>query len=251
MAGHDSSVMVCETGPGHDGSGMQEVEQDASQRGSAGHGLLQQPGGSLSSSAPAITLPTDHSSLAKHLKELDAKQDQLKTLLSRTRSLLFGFHQQCKTNPSSEVEGLKRFHEDRETQIQVELRACRRKKKAMQRANLTALRARSSFVRSTQPATSTLEDLLDQSILVNIFPLIAAYNGERARNIPQVCKHWRECFNATKMDWVKFAITRPISNCHALHRLLDGADHLVSLSLVFDEATPVHTADFEGISTSP
>lgn len=103
MAGHDSSVMVCETGPGHDGSGMQEVEQDASQRGSAGHGLLQQPGGSLSSSAPAITLPTDHSSLAKHLKELDAKQDQLKTLLSRTRSLLFGFHQQCKTNPSSEV----------------------------------------------------------------------------------------------------------------------------------------------------
>lgn len=41
-------------------------------------------------------------------------------------------------------------------------------------------------MRSTQPATSTLEDLLDQSILVNIFPLIAAYNGERARNIPQV-----------------------------------------------------------------
>jgi hypothetical protein len=47
-------------------------------------------------------------------------------------------------------------------------------------------RARSSFVRSTQAATLTLEDLLDQSILVNIFPLIAAYNGERARNIPQV-----------------------------------------------------------------
>lgn len=67
----------------------------------------------------------------------------------------------------------------------------------------------------------------------------------------KVCKHWRECFNATKMDWVKFAITRPISNCHALHRLLDGADHLVSLSLVFDEATPVPPPAFSRFGGAP
>jgi hypothetical protein len=101
MAGHDSSVMAFEPGPVHDVGAMQDVVQAASQRGAPQ--LVSQAAGALSCWAAASGGATEPSSLAKDLKALDAKQDQLRTLLTRTRTLFFELQQQSKINPSSEV----------------------------------------------------------------------------------------------------------------------------------------------------
>ena len=97
MAGHDSSVMG---GAMEDGGAMQDEVLAASQRGSPP--LSNQAAGALSCWAASGGTP-EGSSLAKELKVLDAKQEQLKTLLVRTRNLFYELQQQSKINPSSEV----------------------------------------------------------------------------------------------------------------------------------------------------
>jgi len=68
-----------------------------------------------------------------------------------------------------------------------------------------------------------------------IFPLIAASDGERARNLPQVCTSWRACFALTKVNWDLFAVTQPIKDFSKLCNVMAGAYRLRSLQLVCEE----------------
>lgn len=191
--------------------------------------------------ANGVSVLQQEQGLEDHMKELEAKRDSLKLVLKNTMTNLSHFVEQCKINPSAEVEGLSRFHQDRVMQLQVELRSMRQSVKEMQRAKLQSLRTRQQKTRTA--SRISIVDVLDSAVYTIIFPLIAAYNGERARLLPQVCKMWRSAFALTKSYWTEFTVTRPIKDVARLRHLLHEATGLGQLSLLLEDSVAVENLD--------
>lgn len=133
------------------------------------------------------------------------------------------------------MEGLARFHQDRLMQVQVELKSVRQEIKKLHRARLQPVRSRRYNMGVT--CTSPMMQLLDRHLYSDmIFPLIVAVDGDRARNLPQVCTTWRSCFEQGKVNWSSFAVTQAIRDLAKLYNVLGPARRLRSLRLVCQQA---------------
>ena len=170
----------------------------------------------------------------EHLASLNARREALKFVLSGTLTNLTYFIDQSKSNPSCEVEGLARFHQDRLMQVQVELKAVRQEMKKIYRAKPQPLRVRRGARAVAQH--SQLMNRLDPQLYSSlIFPLVACSDGEKARMLPQVCTAWRACFEQTKPLLGTLGMTRAIRDFSKLYHVLRGATSLRSLRLVCEE----------------